>query len=123
MKALVSALFLLAFLPSVFACSEAGPQDPKLVSSIPKACVAKARAYAQSFGDTMIKLDKTKGGQGPQKGLVHESTVLYLADKGVIGYNVSTKSKDGWECNFCVSLRMNDGNCYAESVSKHMCAK
>jgi len=130
MKLISICIFLLNFSSALsWACSEAGPHDFDISSTVQKACAENAKIYAANFAETMEKVERQSGAEIPRGKFKYEGAVLYKTqkspgDSNLIGFNVSLKSRNGWECNFCVDMQADKENhCTIRSVYKHMCAK
>ena len=131
MKLILILLFPLLFIVNpAKACSEMGPREFEVSQEAQKKCQADARIYATQFGKTYLNTEaKIKGSVLPKKVLMYESAVIYKTKKQVgnsnlVGFNVAMKSKDGWECNFCVDMTIDEKEvCHIDSVTKNMCSK
>lgn len=120
----------LVFSEISLACSEAGPHDFEVTQEAQKKCTAEAKEYAVQFGKMFLNIEGRKEKTNfPKKSLMYESAVIYKTKKqtgnsNLVGFNVAMKSKDGWECNFCVDMAIDATEvCYIDSITKNMCSK
>jgi len=126
-KFLFIVLSVFSYSSVTLACSELGKLDFELNSAAVPACKEKALQYALSLAKTRGAQEKTLGQKPPYK-LSTDTGNIFEAINGdgsarSVGFTASVKSKNGWDCLYCVKMILNEKDqCSFERISLHHCA-